>query len=97
MIFIFHQNQILFNRNVISCLNLSDGQELNQLDLLLHKVMDSLDTLAGSMSTNLLPWKRLTLNSLITLSVHNRDVVKDLIIKNVTKKEDFEWTRWVLV
>jgi dynein heavy chain len=39
------------------------------------------------------PHKRLSVSALLTVDVHNRDIITSLIENKVTSNEDFEWTR----
>ena len=39
--------------------------------------------------------KRCVISALLTLDLHNRDVIGALISSKVTSPMDFEWTRWV--
>ena len=47
----------------------------------------------------LLPSKRCMISALLTLDLHNRDVIGALMRSKVTSCEDFEWTRcvWCIV
>lgn len=38
---------------------------------------------------------KVVLGALITLYVHCKDIVSDLLLKNIFNDEDFEWTRYV--
>jgi hypothetical protein len=37
------------------------------------------------------------LEALLTLYVYCRDIVVDLLLKDIFHAEDFEWTRWVAI
>ena len=45
------------------------------------------------MSSNLEPWQRLALTSLLTVEVHARDVIRGLLDKEIENSDDFEWTQ----
>ena len=42
----------------------------------------------------LLPSKRIVISSLLTLDIHNRDVIAALIEGKVSSNTDFEWGRY---
>ena len=43
---------------------------------------------------SLLPAKRCIISSLLTLDIHDRDVIGGLIKEKVTSNKDFEWARY---
>ncbi len=45
----------------------------------------------------LLPSKRCVISSLLTLDIHNRDVISGLIAGRVSSNTDFEWTRYITI
>lgn len=50
----------------------------------LHKMwVDKLTLLSQNVTSNMEPWQRLALESLLTIEVHARDVIKDLLDKQV--------------
>ena len=55
-----------------------------------------LNELAGLVSTNLAPHRRLAINALLTINVHNRDILTSMIDNKISRKDDFEWTRLVV-
>ncbi|KAL5256854.1 hypothetical protein ACHWQZ_G011949 [Mnemiopsis leidyi] len=60
----------------------------------LHKMwVDKLTQLSQNVTSDLEPWQRLALESLLTIEVHARDVIKDLLEKKIENSDDFEWTR----
>ena len=51
----------------------------------LHKMwVDKLTQLSQNVTSDLEPWQRLALESLLTIEVHARDVIKDLLEKKVS-------------
>ena len=57
------------------------------------EMVSSLDQLAELVSTDLISYKRLSVEALLTIQVHNRDIITSLIKSNITSKTDFEWLR----
>ena len=55
--------------------------------------MDKLTQLSQYVSSNLEPWQRLALTSLLTVEVHARDVIRGLLDKEIENSDDFEWTQ----
>ena len=50
----------------------------------LHKMwVDKLTQLSQNVTSDMEPWQRLALESLLTIEVHARDVIKDLLDKEV--------------
>ena len=83
----------MFNKDVIACF--SDPDPVTKLIELRDKVVRMLNMLARLMSANLVMYKRLSINALLTIDVHNRDIIFDMIENKITQKDDFEWTRLV--
>ena len=83
----------MFNKDVLACF--SDPDPVTKLIELRDKVVRMLNMLAGLMSANLVMYKRLSINALLTIDVHNRDIIFDMIENKITQKDDFEWTRLV--
>ena len=81
----------MFNRDVLQCFTQSDP--LFALMKYRDKMIEILNILARLVVSNLAPHKRLSVNALITIDVHNRDIVSSMIENNVTRKDNFEWTR----
>jgi dynein heavy chain len=52
-----------------------------------------LNVLAGLVSTDIASFRRLSVNALLTIEVHNRDIITSMITNNITQPEDFEWKR----
>jgi dynein heavy chain len=56
-------------------------------------MISTLNELAQLVSTDLTSFKRLAVEALLTVQVHNRDIVTSLIESNVDNRSDFEWLR----
>ncbi|XP_038654802.1 dynein heavy chain 14, axonemal-like [Scyliorhinus canicula] len=84
-------SQIMFNRNCEKCF--SGPKPLSQLQNVHLVLMNRLDVLADLMSTPLRAFQETVLETLLTIIVHCRDILSDLIDKNIFKADDFEWTR----
>uniref|UniRef100_UPI00398F3748 dynein axonemal heavy chain 6-like n=1 Tax=Pristiophorus japonicus TaxID=55135 RepID=UPI00398F3748 len=84
-------NQIMFNRDCMNCFNgTNPHSELQDVRL---KLMNRLDGLAELVSGHLRASQETVLETLLIINVHCRDVLSDLIAKNIIKANDFEWTR----
>ena len=81
----------MFNKDVLACFAGDDPMTL--LIEMRDKVIGMLNMLAGLMSANLVMYKRLSINALLTIDVHNRDIIFDMIENKISQKDDFEWTR----
>ncbi|XP_059839458.1 dynein axonemal heavy chain 6-like [Hypanus sabinus] len=84
-------SQIMFNRDCMNCFRGTKPQ--SQLQGVHLELMNRLDMLAELVCVPLRPSQETVLESLVTINVHCRDVLGDLIVKKVFKTEDFEWTR----
>lgn len=82
----------MFNKDVINCLN-GTNTARSELIKLKEKMVEYLNILANLVSQNLIVFRRLSVNALLTLDVHNRDIINDLIDINVNSMDDFEWAR----
>lgn len=60
-----------------------------------EEMISSLNQLAELVSTDLINYKRLSMEALLTVQVHNRDIISSLIQSDITDRSDFEWLRWV--
>ena len=59
------------------------------------EMISSLNDLAELVSTDLPSYKRLSIEALLTIQVHNRDIISSLIQSQIASKADFEWLRLV--
>lgn len=89
--YLLKQAQIMYNKTVLNCFSGAEPQK--ELKALNAYMVDTLNTLAGLVSSNLVPHKRLSINALLTIDVHNRDIIVSMIENQIHKKDDFEWTR----
>lgn len=55
--------------------------------------MAKLSELAGLVLSPLVGFQRQSVEALLTITVHNRDIVNSLIGRRVSKRTDFEWKR----
>lgn len=85
------QMQIMFNKSVNKCF--ADYKCAEALTAYQGEMIESLDQLAELVSTNLISYKRLSVEALLTIQVHNRDIISSLIKSGITSKSDFEWLR----
>ncbi|XP_051881424.1 dynein axonemal heavy chain 6-like [Pristis pectinata] len=84
-------SQIMFNQDCVNCFSGTEPQ--SQLQDVHLELMNRLDMLAELVCTPLRASQEMVLESLVTINVHCRDVLSDLMVKKVFKAEDFEWTR----
>ena len=58
-----------------------------------EEMISTLDLLAELVSADLSSFKKLSVEALLTVEVHNRDIISSLIQSEITDKNDFEWLR----
>ncbi|KAJ3052746.1 Dynein heavy chain 6, axonemal [Rhizophlyctis rosea] len=84
-------NQIIWTKDVGDCLRSGDvGKALVAMK---EKSVKQLFGLAGLVRGELTKIQRAVLGALITIDVHNRDILQGLIDAKVTGLNDFEWTK----
>lgn len=83
--------QINFNKSVLTALE----QEKVRAALVgaRDEVVSKLNELAGLVLMPLVSFQRLSIEALLTITVHNRDIVNALVGKQVRKPTDFEWKK----
>lgn len=85
-------SQINFNKQIVSCLSsTADSQSL--LRKYYERLVESINIVASVMSADMPNHKILTIEALLTLEVHSRDILTGLIDANICKLEDFEWRK----
>jgi dynein heavy chain, axonemal len=84
-------NQIIWTRDVNDAIKMSDPAKA--LALLKQKSINNLTGLATLVRGDLTKLQRAVLGALITIDVHNRDIVQGIINAKVTGLADFEWTK----
>ncbi|XP_053375273.1 dynein axonemal heavy chain 6-like isoform X4 [Mercenaria mercenaria] len=83
--------QIMFNKDVVRGFDQSDPKVA--LIEVLNKMVESLGHLAGLVSTSLQPYQTMCIEALLTIDVHNRDIISNMINAGVMAKDNFEWTK----
>ncbi|XP_059157269.1 dynein axonemal heavy chain 6-like [Physella acuta] len=83
--------QIIFNKDVTKSLDSADSRVA--LVSTQENMVDLLNQLASFTYASLHGYQRMSIEALLTITVHNRDIIIDMIQKRVRKKEDFEWKR----
>lgn len=85
------QVQIMFNREVAAALESSSSHTelINARDRLIGR----LNTLAGLVGRPMSHYHRKSLEALMTIVVHARDIINNLIDVKTSHIDDFEWTR----
>ncbi|KAJ3267030.1 Dynein heavy chain 6, axonemal [Chytriomyces hyalinus] len=84
-------NQILWTRDVSEAIKSSDPNK--SLVSLKQECVNNLSALAGLVRGELTKIQRAIIGALITIDVHNRDIVHGLIQAKVQGLADFEWTK----
>ncbi|XP_022090728.1 dynein heavy chain 6, axonemal-like isoform X2 [Acanthaster planci] len=83
--------QIMFNRDVVASLeSTNSGSSLIETR---DKLVFRLNTLAGMVTKPLSSYQRHSVEALITIVVHARDILNRLIEEKVRRSDDFDWTR----
>lgn len=74
-------SQINFNKQVISCLKTQNATE--SLNKYYSDLIQAINSAASLMSKELSNYKTLTIEALLTIEVHSRDTLTELIEKKV--------------
>eukprot|EP00079_Xenopus_tropicalis_P035681 XP_017949452.1 PREDICTED: dynein heavy chain 14, axonemal [Xenopus tropicalis] len=84
-------SQIMFSKDCVRSFHSADPEK--ELRLVHANLVEHLGQLADMALDIPLLHQKTTLEALLTLYVHCRDVLAELIKKRVSKSDDFEWTR----
>ncbi|KAJ3137918.1 Dynein heavy chain 6, axonemal [Physocladia obscura] len=84
-------NQVIWCRDVIEAIKSANPQ--NEIQNLKTKCIANLSGLAALVRGDLTKIQRAILGALITIDVHNRDIVQGLLQAKVSGLNDFEWTK----
>ncbi|XP_030743682.1 dynein axonemal heavy chain 14 [Echinops telfairi] len=85
-------SQIMFNNDCVKSFMSSDPRA--DLETVRAGVIAHLEEVAELVVLNINNFRtKAVLGSLLILYVHCRDIVKDLLLKNIFNEKDFEWTR----
>ena len=87
ILFLISQSQILFCRNIVSCMEQKSFQFLREQQL------SKLNVLVELVMSPLLFHQRQSIEALLTIKVHERDILQTLIEDNIYDAEDFQWKR----
>ena len=85
------QTQIHFNKSVLTALEQPEVRRA--LVATRDDMVDKLSELARLVLTPLVAFQRQSIEALLTITVHDRDIVNGLISKRVRKPTDFEWKK----
>ena len=85
------QSQIVFNRDILSCFR--NTRPKDALQAKREKLVSVLHSLPQLVTSSLVPYQHQTLEALLTIDVHTRDVLDAMIANQVYQMEDFQWTR----
>ncbi|KAH9496161.1 Dynein heavy chain 6, axonemal [Bulinus truncatus] len=83
--------QIMFNKDVTKSLTSEDTK--TSLIHTQESIVELLNNLASFTYARLQGYQRLSIEALLTITVHNRDIVLEMIKNKIKKREDFEWKR----
>lgn len=82
----------MFNKDCTRSFQSSDPKMA--LTEIQDELVQHLEQLAEMASDILQFHKQTTLEALLTLYIHCRDILSSMIDKQIFKREDFEWTRY---
>lgn len=83
----------MYNKDVVRCFDQANPKAA--VIEVLNKMIVSLSQLAGLVSSNLQPYQTMCIEALLTIDVHNRDILSNMVQEAVVDKDDFEWTKYV--
>jgi MoxR-like ATPase len=83
-------NQILWTQQVSLALQ---GQRLRGLKVLQSKFIEGLEDLTSMIRKALTPAIRQVVSCLLILEVHNRDIITDLVKREVADEDSFKWNQ----
>jgi dynein heavy chain, axonemal len=89
-------SQIKFSKRVVECF--SNGANADSPLLLrncMHNLINHINSVANIVSSELEGYKLLTIEALLILEVHSRDILAGLIENNVNNFNEFEWTKYL--
>lgn len=81
----------MFNKEISKCF--ADYKCTQAMQKYMEKMISTLNQLAELVSTEMSSYKRLSIEALLTVQVHNRDIIASLIQSEITDANDFEWLR----
>ncbi|XP_062590137.1 dynein axonemal heavy chain 17-like [Saccostrea cucullata] len=81
----------MFNKNVTQCFDLPNV--VNSLIEVKDKLVDTLNILARMVSGNILSHQRESIMALLTINVHNRNILLGMIEQEIKKVDVFVWTK----
>ncbi|XP_074663059.1 dynein axonemal heavy chain 6-like [Tubulanus polymorphus] len=84
-------NQIVFTKDVDE--SFEEPNPRTALIKVKDRMIESLKKLAGLVVTPLQPHLRHSVEAMLIINVHNRDVLNDMIENKIRKRDDFEWSR----
>ncbi len=84
-------SQINFNKQILACLK-SDNPN-NELKTYQTSMINMINFVANMVSKETVMHKLLTIEALITIEVHSRDILTGLIQNKISNTEDFEWRK----
>ena len=81
----------MFNRDIVSSLESDHPQ--HALAEARDNLIARLNILAGMVTRPLASFQRHSVEALMTIVVHSRDILHSMIEKKIKKKDDFEWIK----
>lgn len=83
--------QINFNKKVL--LSFSNEMPTRALESFKNQLITSINLAANMASKDIPSFKVQSIEALLTIDVHSRDILTSLINNKITSPDDFEWTR----
>ena len=80
----------MFCENVVSCME----KEEESFESLRDKQLSTLNILVELVMSSLLFHQRQSIEALLTIKVHERDILQTLIDDSIHDTEDFQWKRY---
>lgn len=81
----------MLNKDVVKCFE--QPNPITAITEVQSNLIKSLEQLAGVVSQNIKGYQRMSIEALLTINVHNRDILHTMIVDKVTSKEDFDWKK----
>ena len=81
----------MFNKDITKCFESSEPRAaLRQAQ---ERIVELLNQLASFTSARLHSHQRMSIEALLTITVHNRDILLNMIQSKTQSGDDFEWKR----
>lgn len=81
----------MFNKDILRCFD--QQKPTPALVKTKDKIVISLNSLANLVTSNLSSHQRMCIEALLTITVHNRDIVHTMVTEDINRRDDFQWTK----